>query len=56
MKNLENYGVQELNAMEINDVNGGFLGLGVVCVILAVAYIAGTVAGISSGQHVGGMP
>ena len=27
MKNLENYGVQEINAEEIRETDGGFLGI-----------------------------
>ena len=38
MKNLENYGVQALNAKEIRAFNGDWLGV-------VAAFIAGTIAG-----------
>ncbi len=35
MKNLENFGVQEMNANEMEKVNGGFLG------IIVLAFVTG---------------
>ena len=49
MKNLENYGVLEMDAKEIRGIDGGFLGIGTLAVILAVTYLVGTVAGIAQG-------
>lgn len=39
MKNLENYGVQEMNAKEMKKTDGGILGL------IAFAFIAGMAYG-----------
>ncbi len=41
MKNLENYGVQEMNAKEIREVDGGSI-LG----FLAVAFVVGVFIGL----------
>ena len=38
MKNLENYGVQELNTIEIKKTNGGILGLIAIAFWGGVAY------------------
>ena len=38
MKNLENYGVQELNAKEIRKTDGGIIGLIAVAFWVGVAY------------------
>lgn len=46
MKNLENFGVQELNATELQEVNGG-LDLGGV--IGLVTGVLGTVTGVVGG-------
>ena len=38
MKNLENYGVQEMSAKEVNETTGGDFGLTLLgCLIVAVA-------------------
>jgi hypothetical protein len=37
MKNLENYGILELNAQEIKEINGGIFGWDDVLVGLAIA-------------------
>ncbi|MBL4723933.1 MAG: hypothetical protein JKY73_00710 [Lutibacter sp.] len=42
MKNLENYGVQELNAKEIKDTDGGFI----ICGIFVASWVVYTVAGL----------
>ncbi|PIY09925.1 MAG: hypothetical protein COZ17_11530 [Flavobacteriaceae bacterium CG_4_10_14_3_um_filter_33_47] len=39
MKNLENFSVQELNAKEIKNTNGGFLGILIAAVIIIAAGI-----------------
>ena len=37
MKNLENFGVQELSDNEMNQVNGGLWGLLALAVVIAIA-------------------
>ena len=37
MKNLENYGVQELNAKEIRETDGGIIGLDDILIGLVIA-------------------
>ena len=49
MKNLENFGVQELNAKEIKETDGGFIPL----VIWGIAFTASEVAGIAVGAAIG---
>jgi len=39
MKNLENYGVQELNAKEIRDVDGGDIGLSILAGLIIWEYM-----------------
>ncbi len=50
MKNfdLNACGVQEMNAAEVAEVNGGFL-LAACCVVLAVTFIAGQCVALSGG-------
>lgn len=62
MKNLENYGVQELNATELNETNGGLtitIGTGGVGNIVGgvVSSVAGIVGGVVSlvAQLLGGI-
>lgn len=50
MKNLQNFGVQELNAKEIRETEGGLLFLGACAVILAVAYICWYLCSLFSGS------
>jgi bacteriocin-like protein len=45
MKNLENFGVQELNAKELEEVSGGFLGL-----LLGVVFVTGLLWGLIDGK------
>jgi|TARA_B110000037_G_C17123440_1_gene506928 lactobin A/cerein 7B family class IIb bacteriocin len=57
MKNLQNFGVQELSASEIREVDGGFVPLiiwGVYLSANAVAGIIGTcfLAGVAVGANV----
>lgn len=56
MKNLENFGVQELNSEELQHTEGGLMILGALAVGLAVAYLAGTVVGLANGGRFGGQP
>ncbi|MBP6610082.1 MAG: class IIb bacteriocin, lactobin A/cerein 7B family [Paludibacter sp.] len=53
MKNLDlnGLGVQEMNAEEMNGVNGGFI-LAAACVTLAVLYLAGTCCGLAQGRYI----
>lgn len=37
MKNLENYGVQELNTLELKTTDGGIVGLLIGCTVLLLA-------------------
>ncbi|GAA3657505.1 class IIb bacteriocin, lactobin A/cerein 7B family [Flavivirga jejuensis] len=37
MKNLENFGIQEMNTKEMKEVNGGFWGLFALAVVIAIA-------------------
>lgn len=39
MKNLENFGVQELSAKEIKNTTGGFLGILFAAIVIIVAGI-----------------
>ncbi|MGS2763447.1 hypothetical protein [Sinomicrobium sp. M5D2P9] len=53
MKNLENYGVQELNATEMNKTNGGLtisIGIGSLSGALSgvIGFVTGTVGGAVS--------
>ena len=45
MKNLENFGVQELNAKELEEVSGGFFGL-----LLGVVFVTGLLWGLIDGK------
>tara|TARA_B110000114_G_scaffold121389_1_gene127183 strand:- start:723 stop:881 length:159 start_codon:yes stop_codon:yes gene_type:complete len=52
MKQLENYGVQELNAREIKSTDGGLIGVLFLCTLL----IAGPMLGWASGRKSLGQP
>jgi lactobin A/cerein 7B family class IIb bacteriocin len=49
MKNLENFGIQELSTKEIKETDGGFIPL----VIWGIAFTASEVAGILVGTAIG---
>lgn len=56
MKNLENYGVQEMNTKEIEEVNGGFFGtlaLAVSVVAAATAYVEAVDTFYEAGKEIG---
>ena len=57
MKNLDlnNYGVLEMDAVEMRETDGGFL-LAAAAVTLAVLYVAGTSAGLAQGHKFNRMP
>ncbi len=40
MKKLENYGVKELNAKEIRETDGGWIGIAVGAIALAIAVLS----------------
>jgi len=42
-------GVREMNAAEMQQVDGGWL-LAAACITLAVLYLVGTCAGLASGE------
>ena len=44
MRNLEIYGVQELNAREIRETDGGLFGLDDMLIGITVAVVAGVIA------------
>ena len=52
MKQLENYGVQELNAREITETDGGLIGVLFLCTLL----IVGPMLGWASGRKSIGQP
>jgi hypothetical protein len=53
MKNLQNYGVQELNAKEIKETDGDFFPIAIWGVVLAAEYVAGLFfAGVAVGAAV----
>ena len=53
MKNLERFGVQELNAKEIKDIDGGFFPIAIWGVVLGAEYVAGLFfAGLAVGAGV----
>ena len=41
MKNLNNYGVKELSTKQMNDTNGGLIGVLFLCALVILAPIAG---------------
>jgi len=41
MKNLQNFGVQELSAKEIKETNGGLIGVIFLCILVIAAPVAG---------------
>lgn len=41
MKNLENYGVTELNSLEQSKTNGGLIGVLFLCALVIAAPVAG---------------
>ncbi len=41
MKNLENYGVHNLDAREIREIDGGLIGIIFLCALVVAAPIAG---------------
>lgn len=53
---LKNLKVQELNAQEVQTVEGGVGPLGVACAVLAVVYLASTCYGLSQGKKYPGQP
>lgn len=54
MKNLENFGVQELDVMELKQVNGGILGLLAFAVIIIAAGIFANDGKDNTQVHIGG--
>jgi lactobin A/cerein 7B family class IIb bacteriocin len=52
MKNLQNYGVQELNAKEMKTTDGGIIPLALLGLYVADALILGTMAGYAYGTMV----
>ena len=56
MKNLENYGVQELDAREIQETDGGLVFLTVMAVVMAVTIVAAPIIAWQSGRTVPGQP
>ena len=52
MKNLENFGVQELNNAEVKNTDGGFIPLIFLAIYVADALILGTMAGYAYGSMV----
>jgi lactobin A/cerein 7B family class IIb bacteriocin len=53
MKNLQNFGVQEMNAKEIRDIDGGFFPIAIWGVVLGAEYVAGLFyAGLAVGAAV----
>lgn len=47
MKNLENYGVQKMNAKDMEEVNGGVLSLLAVCLIVGGITVVGIGVGLA---------
>jgi lactobin A/cerein 7B family class IIb bacteriocin len=53
MKNLQNFGVQEMNAKEIREIDGGFFPIAIWGVVLGAEYVAGLFfAGLAVGASV----
>nr|WP_299031659.1 class IIb bacteriocin, lactobin A/cerein 7B family [uncultured Tenacibaculum sp.] len=51
MKNLKGFGVQELNAKELQEVEGGLIGLGIAAAGLFLAsFSAGWMVGTALGE------
>jgi len=54
MKNLENYGVQTLNAKEIRETEGGLIFIGPIYAELSLGrYVLGFLAGLGDGLRNG---